>query len=409
MQTIFVEKNLPKMLAVKVLTPAWPGVCWSPISAARVANLPEPDLPGPRWLRLRNLQCGICATDLTLLFVNVDPGIAAAALPGNRRVYLGHEVVSLVEAVGSGVTRVGVGDRVVMDTRFNGRHCLMQEIDPPCAHCARGDYQLCENASAGQGAFGQGGGWGDGYTAHETEVFPVPADLSQDQATLIEPMSVGVHAVLRRPPLAHERVLVLGCGIIGLLTLQAVRAVAPACAITAVARYPHQAAAARRLGATDVVGRADYASVARLTGAKHYTAPMNKGMLVGGYDVIYDCVGSSNTLEDSLRWARAGGTVVIVGINFAPLKLDLSPVWYQEVNLIGALGHGMDAWQGRRQPTYAWVVEWLRSGQLTDAGLITHRFPFARHRQAIATSTAKDAQKPIKVIFDYGQPGTQHR
>ncbi len=403
MRTIYVEKNLPKMLAVKALSPLWPGVCWSPISAARVADLPEPALPGPRWLRVRNLQCGICATDLALLFVKVDPGVAPAALPGNQRLYLGHEVVSVVEAVGPGVTRAKVGDRVVMDTRFNGRHCLMQEIEPPCRFCAQGRYGLCENASAGRGGFGQGGGWGDGYTAHETEVFPVPDDLSLDQATLIEPMSVGVHAVLRRPPTNRERVLVLGSGIIGLLTLQAVRAVAPECAVTAVARYPHQAEAARRLGATEVIARADYAGVARLTGAQHYAAPMNKGMLLGGYDVVYDCVGRADTLEDSLRWARAGGTVVIVGIQFAPLKLDLSPVWYQEVNVIGALAHGMDEWQGRHQPTYAWVMEWLRSGRLTDAGLITHRFPFARYREAVATSTAKGSQRPIKVIFDYAQ------
>src|SRR5437868_1686782 len=231
MRTIFVEKNLPKMLATKLIGPAWPGVAWSPLSAARVANLPEPELPGPRWLKVRNLQCGVCATDLALLFVNVDPSVAPAALPGNQRIYLGHEVVSVVEAVGSGVTRFKVGDRVVLDTRFNGRHCLMQEIEPPCAYCAGGDYGLCVNASAGRGGFGQGGGWGDGYTAHETEVYPVPDDLSLDQATLIEPMSVGVHSVLRRPPEAHECVLVLGCGIIGLLTLQAVRAAAPNCSV----------------------------------------------------------------------------------------------------------------------------------------------------------------------------------
>lgn len=405
MRTIYVDKHLPKMLAVKTLSPLWPGVCWSPLSAARVTDLPEPALPGPRWLRVRNLQCGICATDLSLLFVDVDLGVAPTALPGNQRFYLGHEVVSVVEAVGPGVTRCKVGDRVVMDTRFNGRHCLMQEIEPPCHFCAQGLYGLCENASAGVGGRGQGGGWGDGYTAHETEVFPVPADLTLDQATLIEPMSVGVHAVLRRPPENHERALVLGCGIIGLLTIQAIRAVAPECAVTAVARYPHQAAAARRLGATEVLARADYSSVARLTGGRHYAAPLNKGMVLGGYEVVYDCVGQAGTLEDSLRWARAGGTVVMVGIKLASMKLDLTPVWYQEVNLIGPLSHGMDTWQGRTQPTYAWVVEWLRGGQLTDAGLITHRFPFEQHREAVATSMAKDSGQTIKVIFDYAQRG----
>src|SRR4029453_11364722 len=104
-----------------------------------------------------------------------------------------------------------------------------------------------------------------------------------------EPMSVGLHAVLRRPPAAGEHVLILGCGIIGLLTLQAARAVAPDCRITAIARYPHQAEAARRLGANEVVSRPTYAEVAKLTGARYFSAPMNKGMLLGGFDVVYDC------------------------------------------------------------------------------------------------------------------------
>lgn len=402
MRTIYVEKNLPKMLAVKSLSSTWPGVCWSPLSPAAVTDLPEPPLPGPRWVRVENHQCGICASDLSLLFVHVDPGVGPAALPGNQRFYLGHEVVSTVVEVGPEVTRVKPGDRVIMDTRFVGAHCLSQEIEPPCASCRRGHFGLCENSSANLGPRGEGGGWGDGYTAHETEIYPVPDDLSDDAATLVEPMAVGVHAVLRRPPHAGDRVLVIGCGIIGLLVLQAARAVCPDCHVTAMARYPHQAEAARRLGASEVISsRAGYAAVADLTGAKYYTAPLNKGMLLGGFDLIYDCVGTGTTIEDSLRWARAGGAVVLVGINLAQFKVDLNPVWYQEVDLVGAQNHGVDEWQGHRRHTYDWVIEWLRAGTLTSEGLISHRFPFEAYKQAIATSLDKGGAQAIKVIFDY--------
>jgi threonine dehydrogenase-like Zn-dependent dehydrogenase len=392
------------MLLVRAVGSLWPGIVWTPLSPARVDNLATPDLPGPRWVRVRNLQCGICASDLSLLFVHVDPSVAPAALPGNRRFYLGHEVVSVVEAVGSGVTRVRPGDRVVMDTRFTGPHCLSQEIDPPCRHCAQGQHVLCENASAGLGPRGVGGGWGDGYTAHETEVYPVPADLTLDQATLIEPLAVAVHAVLRRPPEASAQVLVMGCGMIGLLTIQTIRAVAPGCGITAVARYPHQAEAARRLGATTVLNGASYASAAQITGAKHFSAPLNKGMLLGGFDVVYDCVGKAGTLGDSLRLARAGGAVVIVGIELAPQRLDHSPIWYQEVDLVGSMVHGVDEWRGRRQHTYAWVIEWLRTGALSVDGLITHRFGFEQHRAAIDASLDKAGERPLKVIFTF-DPG----
>ncbi len=402
MRAIYVDKILPKMLAVKMLASIWPEVCWTPLSPVTVADLPEPPLPGPRWVRVKNRQCGICASDLSLLYVHVDPSIGPAALPGNQRFYLGHEVVSTVVEVGEGVTRFQPGERVIMDTRFVGAHCLSQEIEPPCLFCQRGDFGLCENASDNIGPRGVGGGWGDGYTSHETELYPLPEDLSDDQATLVEPMAVGVHAVLRRPPQAGQQVLVIGCGIIGLLTLQAARAVCPDCHLTAVARYPHQAQAARQCGADEVISSAEgYQTMARLTGAKYYAAPMNKGMLLGGFEVIYDCVGTARTVEDSLRWARAGGAVVLVGIELAQLKVDLNPIWYQEVDLVGTYGHGTDTWQGQNRHTYAWVIDWLREGKLNADGLITHRFPLAAYKEAIATAQDKAGRQAIKVIFDY--------
>ncbi len=401
MRAIYVDKVLPKMLLVKTLGQAWPGVTWSPLSSTSVTDLPMPELPGDRWLRVHNHQCGICASDLSFLYVHVDPSVGPAALPGNQRFYLGHEVVSTVEVAGHGVTRFKPGDRVVMDTRFLGQTCLSQEIEPLCRHCAVGDYGLCLNASANRGPRGVGGGWGDGYTAHESEVYPVPDDITDDQAMLIEPMAVGLHAVMRRPPADGDHVLIVGCGTIGLLTLQAARAVAPGCRITALARYPHQAEAARRFGANDVISRASYAEMARLTGARYYSAPMNKGMLLGGFDKIYDCVGTAQTLEDSLRWAAGGGAVVMVGIDLARLKIDLNPIWYQEVDLVGSSVHGFDAWQGRRRHTYDWVIDLLRAGKLTVDGVITHRFRFEQYREAVATTQDKKTARPIKVAFCY--------
>ena len=402
MRAIYVDKIIPKMLAVKTLGEVWPGVCWTPLSPASVADLPEPTLPGPRWLKVKNLQCGICASDLSLLLVHVDPAVGPAALPGNQRFYLGHEVVSQVTEVGPGVTRFKPGDRVIMDTRFIGANCLSQEIESLCPFCLRGDFCLCENASANIGPRGVGGGWGDGYTAHETEVFPVPPDLSDDLAALVEPTSVGMRAVLRRPPKSGEHVLVVGAGIIGLLTVQVVRAMCPDCHITALAKYPHQAEAAKRLGADQILRHSEgYTAVAKITGAKFYSAPMNKGMLLGGFDVIYDCVGSSTTIEDNLRWTRAGGAVVLVGIKLAQTQADLNSVWYQEVDLIGSNSHGVDEWQSRRRHTYEWVIELMKAGKLRGDGLITHRFRFEDYRRAIATSMSKAGSQPIKVMFDY--------
>src|SRR3990170_562313 len=160
MRSIYVDKNIPRFLAVKAMGRAWPGVVWSPLSHARVNRVPDPPLPGPRWIRVRNRQCGICATDLTFLFGRASPGVAPVALPGNVRFYLGHEVVGDVVETGAGVRRFREGDRVVMESRFAGPNCLTQEIEPPCRFCAEGQTRLCENASMRRGPVGAGGGWG---------------------------------------------------------------------------------------------------------------------------------------------------------------------------------------------------------------------------------------------------------
>jgi threonine dehydrogenase-like Zn-dependent dehydrogenase len=401
MRTIYIDRIIPRMLAVKALRPLWPGVIWSPVSPAKMVDLPEPILPGAKWLQVRNLQCGICATDLALLNVKVDPTVGPAALPGNERFYLGHEVVGEVVEVGPEVTRFKVGDRVVMESRFAGPNCYTQEIDPPCEFCARGQVRLCENASLGQGPSGVGGGWGDGYTAHEDELWPVPDELDDDQASLIEPTAVALHSVLRRRPNPGDKVLVFGAGIIGLLTLQMAKRVEPESHVTVLARYPHQADAACRFEADEVVMGGDlYTEMARITGAKLYKAPMNRGMLLGGFDVIYDCVGKASTLGDSLRWARAGGTVVMVGVNLSALKIDLNPVWYQEVDLIGSHTFGNETWHGQEVHTYDLVIEMFQRGDVNHEGLISHRFPFEDYKQAIATAMDKRTDS-IKVVFTY--------
>ncbi len=401
MRTIYVDKNIPRMLLVKAVKPVWRNVVFTPLSPAQFVDLPEPPLPGPRWVRVANRMCGICASDLAFLYVDADPKIGAAALPGNQRFYLGHEVVSTVTEIGPDVTKVAVGDRVLMHTRFQGANCLSQELETVCRQCAAGNYILCENASLGRGPRGVGGGWGDGYTAHETELFRAPADLSDEQATLVEPLAVGVHTVLRRLPEAGERILVLGSGIVGLNVIQAARALAPDCHISAIARYPQQVAMAARLGADEIISGEDgYRAAARITGATLYEGMMGSRMLLGGFDVVFDCVGAAHTLQDSLRWARAGGTVVLAGVRLEPLHVDLGPVWYQEVDLIGLNSHGMETWGGREQQTFALTIALLQQGKLAIDGLITHRFPLAEWREAIRTAQDKRSGA-IKVVFDY--------
>jgi threonine dehydrogenase-like Zn-dependent dehydrogenase len=380
LRAVYIEKDIPRALLVKALKSVWPGVAYSAFSHAHWVDIPDPELPGPRWVRVRNRQCGICGSDLSLLFAEADIDIAPLALPSTQRFYLGHEIVGHVVEVGSGVTRFKVGDRVIMDSRFTNPTCLSQEIDPPCPHCAVGNYTRCENASLGLGIQGAGGGWGDSFIAHETELYAVPTDLTDDQAMMVE-------------------VLILGGGVIGLSTLQCVRALAPDCHVTIVTRHPHQAEMAHQLGAHEVVrGEDGYQMTARITHARLYRGLFNNRMLLGGFDVIYDCVGSANSVQDCLRWARAGGCVVLLGVKMARFHVDLSPIWHQEVDLVGVLAHGTESWQGKRCHTYEVVIELMRHRKLQVDGLITHRFPLSEWKRAVATARDKRTGS-IKVVI----------
>ena len=401
MKAIYVEKRLPNMVLTKAISPLWPAFVWTPLSASRVVEFPDPPLPGPRWLRVKNERCGICASDLSLLFVHADPSIAPAALPGVSRFWLGHEVVSVVTEVGPGVKRFRVGDRVIMDTHFYGANCHVLEIDPPCSYCADGQPLFCLNKSE-PGQVGIGGGFGDEYIAHETAVYPVPKSLSADQAMMAEPAAIAVHGVLRCPPKAGNKVLVIGAGVIALLYVMAIHAICPQAEVSVIARYPHQQEMAKKLGATHILNdKTDYQDIAEVTGGHFFSAPFNKGVVTGGFDIVYDCVGTSATTTDALRWTRANGTVVMVGIHMAPMqKVDLSLLWYHQVNLIGTYVHGMDTWNGQRKHTYEWVMDLFGENKLPVEDLITHRFPYDEYKEAIRVATSKGKEKAIKVTLE---------
>ena len=85
MRTICFEKNIPKFLVTRALRPIWQDIVFSPLSPTRVIEMPDVPLSSPRWVRVQNRLSGICASDLHLLFVETDPKVAPAALPGTDR------------------------------------------------------------------------------------------------------------------------------------------------------------------------------------------------------------------------------------------------------------------------------------------------------------------------------------
>jgi len=110
-------------------------------------------------------------------------------------------------------------------------------------------------------------------------------------------------------------------GMIGLSVLMAVKAILPECKVTVLSRYDFQSQLAEKLGADNILtDKDDYQSIAKAAGAKYFSAPLNKGAIVGGFDLIYDCVGNEESINNALRWAKAGGKIVMVGASLKPMK-----------------------------------------------------------------------------------------
>ena len=402
MWTSTLELDLAHVIPTKLLGRIWHGVYFSSIAPFQVQNLPRQPLPAGSWVRVRNILAGICGSDLHLIFVDGDLRIAPAAIPSHGLSYPGHEVVGEVIEVGDEVSSLHVGDRVVLK---NGPNCITAGLSPLCRSCTEGNYNLCERGNL-PGPQPFGGGWSEEMLLHEQQLFRVPSALTDMQAVLLEPSAVAVHAVLRHIPRSNSRVLIIGAGTIGLLVLQVLRTLAPDVEISVMARHAFQVEQAARLGAQIIYPQDSYKEVQRITGAQSYRGPFGNQMLLGGYDAIYDTVGSNRTTHDALRWTRAGGSIVMVGLSLHRMHIDLTPIWYQEINLIGSTGQGRETWPPNtngQATTFEIVTELIQQKRIQPEKLITHSFALNDYRNALLTATHKAENRAIKVVFDYAK------
>ena len=413
MKALYFDRDLARILAAQVAGRVSRRAALGRLSPVRYGDVPEPRLPGPRWVKVRTRVCGLCGTDLHVLLMDIDPLAFTSALPGLERKYLGHEVVGEVVDVGEeardpapgpdGRAAAGFapGDRVAL--RIDYPSCFQMEIDPPCRQCRDGSYGICENAGIRPLPRDVGGGFSPFMVAHRTQLFHVPDHVPRDRDVLLEPTAAAVHAVLKRPPQPGERVLVIGAGSIGLLTLAVVRSVAPRADVHCLVRHAFQGTAAAAMGASvHREGAGVYAALAAATGARLVRAPFRNRILLGGFDIVIDTVGSDRTLSDAFRWTRARGCVVLLGANFRPGKLDYTPVWHQELEVIGVDSHGTEA-DGRTSFDHAAAL--LADPAFSVDGLITHRFPMDRYREAIDVFLAKRKTRAIKIVLEHPPAG----
>jgi threonine dehydrogenase-like Zn-dependent dehydrogenase len=400
-KALYVDFDIRRVVALTLAKHISRRLAFAPFAPLRFEEVPEPRIPGPRWIKVRNTMCGLCASDVHFVFMDIDVGSFPAAAPGVPRKYLGHELVGEVIEAGSEVENVAVGDRVAL--RIDWPSCFQQDLTPPCRQCASGNYMLCENVGLRPApVVDTGCGFSPFMVMHRSQPFRIPPGLTDDEAVLLEPTAVAVHAVMKLAPKPGQKILVIGSGTIGLLTLAVAKALEPACRVFCVARYPFQAEQAARMGADGVLssGEGLYREAAGATAARYIEGAFGNRILLGGFDLVYDSVGNDRSLRDALRLARAGGTVVIVGINFRPGRLDYSPIWNQEVNLVGVNSH---ATEPTGENSFEIAARLLSEKAVRVEGMVTHRFPLEEYRRAIGAFCEKGKSRAIKIVIDHGR------
>jgi 2-desacetyl-2-hydroxyethyl bacteriochlorophyllide A dehydrogenase len=225
----------------------------------------------------------------------------------------GHEVVGVVTQVGTSAD-LKPGTRVVIDpVHFCGQ----------CQYCRDGRTNLCVNLSF----FGCGtphGGMSESFVIPARQLLPIPDDLSDLQAVLIEPLATPVHAVGLAGDLGGRSVAILGAGTIGLLTLAAARR-AGAGRVVVTDISPSKRERALRLGAD-----------AAFDPAQPGVTEVIRSDVGGSLDVVFDCVSIQSTIDQAIALSLKGGTVVIVGVPSAAVQVPLPLVQDRQIRMVGS-------------------------------------------------------------------------
>ncbi len=375
-------------------------------ACTRYAEVATPELPNQHWVRIRTRLGGICGSDLALVGLESSPSTSPfSSFP----FVIGHENVGTIEACGTAVRGFGVGDRVTVNPLLC---CEPRGVSPPCGACAAGRHSRCDHFTDGAlppGMFigftrSLGGSWGEQFVAHESQLVRVHDAVSDAGAVMTEPLACCVHAVLGVRPLPSHRVLVIGAGTMGLLMVAALQALAPDSPVTVLARHPFQARHAMNLGACrTVMARGDYLpELAEAAGTRLLKPILGGPIGVGGFDVVVVCIGSTRGVEDAMRFARAGATIVLLG-NATTLKgLDWTPLWIKELSLRGTLAYGGHIHGGTDINAFNIASTLIAKGRAPIESLVTHQFPLAEYRTALHTARAKGSGESVKVAFKFG-------
>lgn len=335
------------------------------IKGLREAVVEEIELPDPGEgeVLVRVRRCGICGSDLHMFLGRWGPPKKAP----------GHEIAGEVLSVGPGVEGLEPGQAVCVEPMLP---CW------ECEACRRGETNRCPNRQFMSAH--THGGFSELMVTPAYALYTLPENVSLDQGALIEPLTVSGRGVRLAAVGPEDEVLVIGGGTIGLAAIAAAKAYG-ARTILCSAKYEHQAEMAMRVGADAIVEVDPEKLPDRI-----------REQTDGGADVAIETVGGTvDTVTPAAKSLKNGGRLVLLGAFPQPLEVELGPIVYREITVLGSQCYGVT--NGMRD--YRHSLDLVASGKVDLAPLITHRFGLDDIQRAMETALEKSTGA-IKVMVE---------
>ena len=331
-----------------------------------IEDVPDPTA-GPKDIVLEVKACGICGSDLHTY---------AQGLFAEEGQVMGHEFAGEVVEVGPEVEGISVGDRV---TGLPIQPC------GDCRQCLDGRAHLCETWTRRSVGYGIPGAFAEQLWIPQAvlgaNVHRMPDELAFEDAALVEPLAVGVHAVGQADPGPGDVALVLGLGTIGLQVAQVLLARGVDQVIGADLSALRRSVASQ-LGVTAVGGGDD------LSGAVAEAAGFRP------IDVVFEATGAPRLVQAALEIVRPAGTVVLIALYEERAELDPTMIVQKEITVRGSAIYTPDEFQE--------AIVLLASGRAQGQPLITHRWPLEDLGEAFEAQLEKDSAIKVMITSDRG-------
>ena len=323
-------------------------------------NVPVPE-PGPDQVLVKIKRIGVCGSDIHV-YHGTHPYTSYPVTQG-------HEVSGQIVRLGEYVSDFHVGQRVVIEPQvFCGR----------CYPCLHGKYNLCEKLKVM--GFQTTGTASEYFAVDASKVTPLPDSLTYDEGAMIEPLAVTVHAAKRFPEVKGARAVVLGCGPIGILLIQSLKAMGAA-KVLATDISDYRLNLAKQLGADWAVN----------TAKEEFASTLQEAYGDDKADVIYECAGSDITMDQAIQNARKGSVIILVAVFGKRASVDLAKLNDSELDLNTSMMY--------RHEDYVDAIRLVQEGKIQLKPLQSAHFAFADYLDAYKYIDA-NRESTMKVLID---------